>query len=1099
MEEIELHIIKNEIIKIGDKLIDSDDIFNLCKRIQRSRTAQCIDKILECIFYMPVKIGIYATILGIITKDNEKLRLQLFLKLNHNIEVFIKDNPLHCLLWIRCIIGLSCCHVLEFAHCMKLFKNLYELCIELYKEKKFIKGDNILYIFLSNFFYISKQIYDENKENLDNMLTNCFDLIEKRQEHIDNIDIDNNDISTIEYIYIYINSIIHSDNFYDRLFYLKNALYSYVQNNLKSVATHRFYQKEIFQKIFLNEENVEDGLLNDENGSTLPRIIHLDNGEDDNMLEFSSHGDPNNISHNEINNSNQDKSSGTLLHSSRKKEINLQMAIEKCVNAEYFENYECAECIPSLQIKFKTKHANKKNMHDVWLMQEHVLHIIELYRNSVEFSSKVLGVYVQLQSKLYNNVLIECIVNKLLSSFNKKHYYFYISLIHRLLLINKNLGSVIIRCIKFVIKQIGKLDNESFYLFMELCLYMLSYFTYENKVLKSKENFFKRKYNDMNKILKVQEEENKHKLNIEQVPSKEGEEDPDENKKKRKRDEVEEREQLSVHPSEKTNGESDEEEPKEQVNGSENLPHSTTNVKRKQVILKKNENTLNAMKSLECKMPVCIELDVKYSSDEEEEECNEGEDKGGKEENDENGENGENEEEESDEDEDADAYAAENNEIDSSKNNFDFESFKEELEKLDMGENLRKFTNLMYSVKKKYCRKWIRNFYFKSCSLIYKNELENLIPKSVITYCNSFKCAVDNQHERFHEYAIFNFILKYSLDEINNIEDQFYDMSREDEYNNDVEQKALNKFKDSINSFIQSFFNYLNGKMQLNKVPHFFENVEKNIQQVENISSANLDGAFFVNYIFPNDFTSNTEYWNSYSILILFFKALLFFDSSNVSSLKKIFRNHAIIFLNYKNSDALPSEEEKLQFDMEILSIVYAHFNNSIMLNALVAILLENDIVDELSVMHFIFSKLDQANLDEYYVTRLIYECIDNLIIRKEWHEMEKNKLKRKQTKSESEMLIKELEGKKNETIQKVFHLTNKILFMLSNKMMKLKNENNAYMSKELLKELLVFLRTYVEYIDADQFLQLCQENNFASELMELATIFKYVSLKKER
>ncbi|GAB67089.1 hypothetical protein PCYB_111100, partial [Plasmodium cynomolgi strain B] len=756
-------------------------------------------------------IGIYATILGIITKDDEKLKLQLFLKLNHNIEVFIKDNSLHCLLWIRCIIALSCCHVFPFAQCLNLFKNLYQLCIELYKEKEFIKGDNILYLFLSNFFYISKQIYDENKEDLDNMLTSCFDLIEKRQEHIDNIDLDNNDVATIEYIYIYINSVIHSDNFYDRLFYLKSALYNYVQNNLKSVATHRFYQKEIFQNIFLKKEGLEDGLSGEEKESDIHRVVLLENGDHD------VDGGVDYASQNDVSNSSKDTPGEASLQNYKKKEITLPMAIEKCTNVEFFANYECAQSIFSLQIKFQTKHADSKNMHDVWLMQEHILHIIQLYNNSVEFSSKVLGVYVQLQSKLYNNVLIECIINKLLSSFNKKNYYFYISLVHRLLLINKNLGSVIIRCIKFVLKQIGKLDNESFYLFMELCLYMLSYFAYENKVLKSKENFFKRKYNDMNKILKVQEE-NLQKMGLEKGGETQEGEEPGQNKKKRKRDEGEPNEQLNEQLNEQPNGQANEqpnentneqpnenasEQPNEHPQDGDNHRDSATGTKRTPVILKKNESTLNAMKNLDCKMPFCIEADMKYSSDEEgDDKDNEDADNAQKDERDEH------EEEESDDEEDD----AENDQTDGMKHSFDAQSFKEELENLDMGDNLKKFTNLMYSVKKKYCRKWTRNFYFKSCSLIYKNELENLIPKSVITYCNSFKCDVNRQHEIFHEYAIFNSILKYSIDEINNIEDQFYDMSREDDYNNDVEQKALDKFKDSINTFIQTFFNYLNEK-----------------------------------------------------------------------------------------------------------------------------------------------------------------------------------------------------------------------------------------------------------------------------------------------
>ncbi|KAI4837039.1 hypothetical protein MKS88_003506 [Plasmodium brasilianum] len=1114
MEEIELHIIKNDIITIGDRLIDSDDIFHLCKRIVKSRTNQCVDTILECIFYMPVKIGIYITILGILTKNNEKLKLQVLLKLSHNIEVYIKDNPLHCLLWFRCIIGLSCCHVFDFAYCLNLFKNLYNLCIELYKEKKFIKGDNILYLFLSNFFYISKQIYDENKSELENILINSFDLIEKRQEHIDNIDIDNNDISTIEYIYIYTYSIIHSDNFNDRLFHLKGALYNYVENNLKSVATHRFYQKEIFQKIFLEKDNIEeeDISTNYANESQESKENHVNDKEGN---EHIMNGPNDTTNKNSVDNyvkNGKDENLKVVSENTHKKEINLQIAIEKCVNAEFFVNYECAECIGSLQIKFKTKHADNKNVHDVWLMQEHILHIIELYKNSVEFSSKILGVYVQLQSKLYNNVLIECIFNKLLSSFSKKNYYFYISLVHRLLLINKNLGTVIIRCIKFVLKQIGKLDNESFYLFMELCLYMLSYFSYENKMLKSKENFFKRKYNDMNKIIKIQEGNmqkvgNDARLNGKEVPQEKEavreeealqeekvitEEGPlSGNKRKRKRDEIVQ-EELQT-----------EEQSNERAAIEENSFGNLTNMKRNQVILKKNEDTLNKMKSLDCKIPFCVEVDVKYSSDESNEECNE--EKGNKkrernnheESEDEKDDDDDEEEEEEEENNNNDDNDVDNKGINSNKKDFDFVSFKEELAKLDMGDNLRKFTNLMYNVKKKYCRKWTRNFYFKSCSLVYKNESENLIPKSVINYCNSFKCINDNTHDNFHEFFIFNAILKYCTVEINNVEDEYGDMINEDDEKN-KKIDCINKFRDAINVLIQCFMYYLNEKNYLNKVPYFFENVSKNIHLLNDISSTNLNGAFFNNYIFKNDFLENSECWNRYSILILFFKALIFFDSSNVSSLKKVFKNHAIIFSNYKNSGIYQSEDDKYNYDIELVNIVYTHFNNSVLLNVIVNILVENEIIDEFSVIYFIFNKLDESNLDEYYVFRLIYEVIDSQITKKEYNDLEKNRLKRKQTKNENEVLIKELEDKKNELVQKIFHLTNKTIVMLGKKMMKLKNEHNSYMSKELLKESLVFLRTYMDYIDIDQFLQSCHENNFASELLELATIFKYASLKKK-
>ncbi|SBS84814.1 conserved Plasmodium protein, unknown function [Plasmodium ovale] len=1132
MEEIELHIIKNEIIKIGDKLIDSDDIFQLCKRVLKSRSNQCIDKILECIFYMPVKIGIYATMLGIISKGNEKLKLQIILKLNHNIEVFIKDNPLHCLLWFRCIIGLSCCHVFDFIYCLNLFKNMYELCIELYKEKKFVKGDNILYIFLSNFFYISKQIYDENKEELDTILMNCFDLIEKRQQYIDNIDIDNNDISTVEYIYIYINSIIHSNNYNDRLYFLKNALYNYVQNNLKSVATHRFYQKEIFQNIFRKEEQSKGDSANLAKSSLEGEdtVIGIDLMDITNDMPKEV-GDP---------------GKGDLIvggiksstHSLKKREISMKEAIEKCVNVHHFMNYECVECINSLQIKFITKHGNSKNIHDIWLMQEHVLHIIELYNNSVEFSSKILGIYVQLQSKLYNNILIECIINKLLSSFNKKNFYFYISLVHRLLLINKNLGSVIIRCIKFVLKQIGKLDNESFYLFMELCIYMLSYFSYENKLLKNKENFFKRKYNDMNIIVKAQEE----KINKLGGETREmNKVELGENKKKRKRDELD-----------GNNGTNDlgvVTEP-ETTNCGETKPDSVVGVKKNQVILRKNESTLNEMKTYDCRVPFCVELDVQYSSDDSSQEegreekqdtvQEENSENARKTENAENAENVENvEKEEKEEKEKHDGDDSDDGDCDDHDNsdgddygdgddgedgehgehNFDFAAFKEELEQMDMSENLKKFTNLMYNVKKKHCRKWVRNFYFKSYSLVYKKESENMIPKSVVNYCNNFRLSNDNSHENFREYLIFNAIVRYSIDEVDKIENEHNDLhSRKgsdhdrtfnQEGDKSVEKnaeqnaeenvtKSVHKLNDAINALIQSLLNYLCEKWHLSRVPNFFENLSKNIHQLNDISSTNLDGSIFDNFIFKNDFLPNSECWNSYSILVLFFKTLIFFDSSNVSSLKKVFKYHAVIFRNYKNSGFLKSEDDKYQFDVEMVNIVYSHFNNSVLLNVVINILVENEIIDEVAVIHFIFHKLEDSNLDEYYVLRLLYESIDNLITRKECTDLEKSKLKRQQTKNENEELIKKLEDKKNELIQKIFNLTNKIVFMLGNKMMQLKNENKSYMSKELLKETLVFLRTYLEYIDIDQFLQLCQENNFASELLELATIFKYASLKKK-
>ncbi|CRG94053.1 conserved Plasmodium protein, unknown function [Plasmodium gallinaceum] len=1048
MEEIELHILKNEIIKIGDKLIDSDDIFQLCERISKSKINQCVDTILECIFYMPMKIGIYATILGIITKNDEKLKLQILLKLNHNIEVFIKKNLLHCLLWFRCIIGLSCCYFFDFSYCLNLFKKIYELCSELYKEKKFIKGDNILYLFLSNFFYISKQIYDKHKDELDDLLNNCFNLIEERQHCIDNIDIDNNDIATIEYIYIYINSIIHSDNFYDRLFYLKDALNNYIQNNLKSVATHRFYQKQIFQEVFLYNENNKDKFIYEDNILS-DNMININNQSDRNEKDNNSNDDISN--NNNFSNNNNDNLS---LHSSKNKEMSLQKIIEKCVNIEYFVNFECEEYISSLQIIFRKKDDDNKNVHDIWLMQEHIMHIIDLYKNSVDFSSKILGIYIQLQSKLYNNVLIECIINKLLSSFNEKDYYFYISLIHRLLLINKNLGSVIIRCIKYILKQIGKLDNESFYLFMELCIYMLSFFVYENKLLKNKENFFKRKFNDMNKILKVQEEK-MHKLDNELAKEKE----ELSGGKKRKTEEL-----VDIEVKEQIDEEEKIEE-KSSINSS--------NIKRNQVVLTKNERTLNELKNSDCKIPFCIEADVKYSSDE-----------------DNNCDENDKEKEEYDYDE-SDNDENDNNEIEI---DFDFSIFKEELEKLEIGDNLKKFTNLIYNVKKKYHKKWTRNLYFKSCSLVYKNEVENLLPKVVINYCNKFKCSNDKKHEDFYEFSIFNEILKFCFDEINNIEDQNYDIQKEDNT-----ESSISTFKNQINAFIQCFMNYLSEKPHLNKIPPFFENIKKNIDKLYGISKDNLDVNIFDSHIFEKDFYGNSILWNRYDILILFFKSLIFFDLSNVSSLKKVFNNHSVIFLNYKNSDCFQSEDDKKQFDIEIINIVYTYFNNSVLLNVIVNILVENQIVNELSVIHFIFNKLDDSNLDEYYVLRLIYESIDNLITKKESNDMEKNKLKRKQTKNENEALIKQLEDNKNQLVQKIFHLTNETIIMLCHKMMKLKNENNSYMSKELLKESLVFLRTYLEYVDVDQFLQLCHENNFESELLELATIFKYASLKRRK
>ncbi|CAD2109086.1 conserved Plasmodium protein, unknown function [Plasmodium vinckei] len=981
MEEIELYIIKNEIIKIGDKEIDSDDIFELSKRILKSRTNQCIDTLLECIFYMPVKIGIYATILGIITKGNDKLKLQLILKLNHNISVFVKSNSYHCLLWFRCIIGLSCCGVFDFSHCIKLFKDLYALCVELYNENKYIKADNILYLFLSNFFYISKQIYDENKAELDNILSICFDLIDKRQTCIDNIDIDNNDLTTIEYIYIYINSVKHSDNFNDRLFYLKEALHHYIENNLRSVATHRFYQKEIFQNVFLKDQNEQNTLSENQN----------------NRAE-------------------------------------LETGIENCINIQHFINYDCIDCIASLQIKFITKYSDDKNIHDIWLMQEHIIYIIELYKNSVEFSSKILGIYVQLQSKLYNNVLVECIINKLLSSFNNKNYYFYISLMHRLLLINKNLGSVLIRCIKFVLRQIGELDNESFYLFMELCLYVLSSFAYEHKILKSKENFFKRRYNDMNKILKAKEENQNEENKLEGNDDNTGGIDNDDTKKeevglnsssnnkaKRKR-KIDELEINDIN----LNSESE----KEGKMEDDNILQNEMKQKRNPVILKKNEITLNRTKSYENKIPYCIELDLKCSSDE----SSDGE-----------GENGEEKKKNKNNDEENiydeyDECDEENNEDDNQNDNnnhpFNFDSFKEEVEKLDAGENFKKITKLMYSVKKKYRRKWIRNFYFKSYSLIYKKECDNLVPKTIIDYCNSFKLTSDNTYENFNEYFIFNSVIKYCIDEIDNIEDKEYDMDNDiDGFNNaDNYNKSkcdsINKLKDIINALIQSFINYINTKNYLCNVPSFFKGLSKNINFLNDISSTNLDGQFFDNYIFKEDFLNNSNCWDSYSILILFLKSLMFFDSSNVSSLKKVFKNHAVIFLN------------------------------------------------------------------EYYIVQLLYEGVNNLIIKRENNENERNKLRRRKTENENENLINELEGEKNEIVNKIFHLTNQTIIMISEKMMALKNNNNSYMSKELLKESLVFLRTYIEYIDIDQFLQQCHEKGFASEQQELATIFKYASLK---
>ncbi|VWU49302.1 conserved protein, unknown function [Hepatocystis sp. ex Piliocolobus tephrosceles] len=1180
MEEIELYITKNEIITIGDKLIDSEDIFQLSNKIKNTKVYQCIDTILECIFHMPVKIGIYATILGIITKNNEKLKTQLISKLNHNIEVFVKKNFLQCLLWCRCIIGLGCCGVYDFDYCLDFLKKLLELSIETYNENQFVKADNILYILLSNFFYISKQKYDSNKNELDLLLNSSFELIEKRQRCIDNIDLESDDISIIEYIYIYINGVIHSNNFYDRLFYLKDALKCYLDNNLKSVATHRFYQKEIFQNIFLKKqkEDINDSKSYEKDDDKKNILINNTNGinnekndnDDDEILLDDIHDVIE-----EIGGSVEKKKENITEDSLKgipKKELAVMDCIKECLNVKHFLKYDCEEFISSLQIIFHTKYANSNNIHDIWLIQEHILHIIELYKDSSEFCSKVLGVYVQLQSKMYNNVLIEVIINKLLASFNDSNYYFYISLIHRLLLINKNLGSVVIRCVKFIInKNLDLLDNESFYLFMELCLYLLSHFLFENKLARNKEIFFKRKYNDMNKILQVKNDNvnqsNQSNINIEQ--NKEFGNTFTSNDLKGVSSGIGSgiSSGISSGINSGINSVIDsginsgidnvmsenlllDKQMAVIIGENDNIKNENLGSVKKNVILTKNESTLNKMKSHELKVPYCLDIDIKYSSDEEDIDDEKKEEERKKEEvnleskinrntNDGYGEDEDvdYDDEEGDERNDINhhnndsdnLYDEENNEY----SNFDCSIFIEELQKMNMTKNLKRFTSLMYNVKKKHHRKWVKNFYFKSFSLVYKNDTNDLIPKSVIDYCNSFICVKDKSHEQLYEYMIFQIILKYTLNEVNDMEDKYIDMSNSkkknyDNYssnkrtnftidtvnNNNVlynsnssdnmnNENAINEFKTVINELIENFLQYLDTKMYLNKIPMFFNNLSQNVYLLKeynnnrNINKLNV--FFFDSYIYPNDFLIKSEKWDSHNILILLFKAMIFFGESNVSDLEKIFKTHAVIFHNYKNSSYnMRSDDAKKEFDIDLIKTVYNYFNNSILFNVIVNILLKNKIMDEFSVISYIFDIMSDSSLDECYVQKLIYEIVKNLITEKDQNDLKKNNLKRKQTKNENEQLIKELDDKNQELNNKIFHLTNETIMMFSKKMMQLKNESNSYMSKEMLKELLVYMRTFGKYIDIDNFMQSCQDYSFASELMELGTVFKYASLKKK-
>lgn len=257
-----------------------------------------------------------------------------------------------------------------------------------------------------------------------------------------------------------------------------------------------------------------------------------------------------------------------------------------------------------------------------------------------------------------------------------------------------------------------------------------------------------------------------------------------------------------------------------------------------------------------------------------------------------------------------------------------------------------------------------------------------MIPRCIINYCNNFKCVIDTKHDEFHEYLIFNSMIKYTYDEINNIQDRSLLLKKNENHTKD---DAIKKFNDSMNILIQGFMNFLNGKCFLNNVPLFFANLSQNIMNIiSNISNNHLDGNMFNSYVFENDFLKDSISWNSYDLFILFFKSLILFDSSNVSSLKQAFKNHSIILLNYKDAQNFSSDDDKRVFEMDLINIVYSHFNNSVLLNIVISLLIENLIVDEFSVMHFIFEKLDDANLgkskyiikENKYLEQYIFMCI---------------------------------------------------------------------------------------------------------------------------
>lgn len=120
---------------------------------------------------------------------------------------------------------------------------------------------------------------------------------------------------------------------------------------MKSVATHRFYQKEIFQEIFLKKNSeLDDHVWNIESITT-------------NILERNKLSDQNNEDNHDVNNNNEDPSGGNL----KTNLISLPSIIEKCININHFVNYECVEYISSLQIDFRKKKKKAyKNMHDIW-------------------------------------------------------------------------------------------------------------------------------------------------------------------------------------------------------------------------------------------------------------------------------------------------------------------------------------------------------------------------------------------------------------------------------------------------------------------------------------------------------------------------------------------------------------------------------------------------------------------------------------------------------------------------------------------------------------------------------------------------------------